>query len=149
MHFPSLLRSMQCSSNVPPVLLDVNQPSQAPNQRQQPTGFFGFLRAGEFTCPSLQAFTSTMLSAPDVSVRLQCICDNLKQIPSVLVCTYTWAEQGRKFALSLLCRVTWSAVDSNLVPSSHFKMFVVMQGSLSPDHSFIIYLLLITVNSLQ
>ena len=32
------------------------------------TAFFGFLRAGEFTCPSLRAFTSTMLSASDVSV---------------------------------------------------------------------------------
>ena len=31
-------------------------------------GFFGFLRAGEFTCPSLHAFTSDMLSAQDISV---------------------------------------------------------------------------------
>ena len=34
---PSLLRNMQHSGNVPPVLLDVNQPSQAPNQHQHPT----------------------------------------------------------------------------------------------------------------
>ena len=32
------------------------------------TGFFGFLRAGEFTCPSLQAFAPDMLSPQDVSV---------------------------------------------------------------------------------
>ena len=31
-------------------------------------GFFGFLRAGEFTCPSLEAYSSTMLSARDVAV---------------------------------------------------------------------------------
>ena len=32
------------------------------------TGFFVFLRAGEFTCPSLQAFAPDMLSPQDVSV---------------------------------------------------------------------------------
>ena len=32
------------------------------------TGFFGFLRAGEFTCPSVQAFRPDMLSPRDVSV---------------------------------------------------------------------------------
>ena len=31
-------------------------------------GFFGFLRAGEFTCPSWQAYTSEMLSPRDVTV---------------------------------------------------------------------------------
>ena len=32
------------------------------------TGFFGFMRAGEFTCPSLRAFRPDMLSPRDVSV---------------------------------------------------------------------------------
>ena len=32
------------------------------------TGFFGFLRSGEFTCQSHRAFRSTMLSPQDVSV---------------------------------------------------------------------------------
>ena len=32
------------------------------------TGFFGFMRAGEFTCPSLSAFRSYMLSPRDVTV---------------------------------------------------------------------------------
>lgn len=32
------------------------------------TAFFGFLRAGEFTCPSLQAYRPPMLSVDDVSV---------------------------------------------------------------------------------
>ena len=31
-------------------------------------GFFGFMRAGEFTCPSLQAYTPAMLCPADVSV---------------------------------------------------------------------------------
>ena len=31
-------------------------------------GFFGFLRAGEFTCPSWQAYTTEMLSPRDVTV---------------------------------------------------------------------------------
>ena len=31
-------------------------------------GFFGFLRAGEFTCPSLTAYTPDMLSPADISV---------------------------------------------------------------------------------
>ena len=31
-------------------------------------GFFGFMRAGEFTCPSLQAFNSRRLGVQDVSV---------------------------------------------------------------------------------
>ena len=31
-------------------------------------GFFGFMQAGEFTCPSLQAFNSNMLGANYVSV---------------------------------------------------------------------------------
>ncbi len=31
-------------------------------------GFFGFLRAGEFTCPSQSAFTTSMLQVCDVSV---------------------------------------------------------------------------------
>lgn len=31
-------------------------------------GFFGFMRAGEFTCPSLEAFSPDMLSPQDVSV---------------------------------------------------------------------------------
>ena len=31
-------------------------------------GFFGFMRAGEFTCPSMEAYTSDMLSPGDVSV---------------------------------------------------------------------------------
>ena len=32
------------------------------------TGFFGFLRAGEFTCPSIRAFTQNMIGPQDVSV---------------------------------------------------------------------------------
>ena len=32
------------------------------------TGFFGFMRAGEFTCPSWRAFTADMLCHQDVSV---------------------------------------------------------------------------------
>ena len=32
------------------------------------TGFFGFMRAGEFTCQSLQAFTPQMLVPQDISV---------------------------------------------------------------------------------
>ena len=32
------------------------------------TGFFGFMRAGEFTCQSLQAFTPQMLGPQDISV---------------------------------------------------------------------------------
>ena len=32
------------------------------------TGFFGFMRAGEFTCSSMQAFSDEMLSPKDVSV---------------------------------------------------------------------------------
>jgi hypothetical protein len=32
------------------------------------TGFFGFLRAGEFTCPSREAFAEHMLSPRDVAV---------------------------------------------------------------------------------
>ena len=31
-------------------------------------GFFGFMRAGEFTCPSLQAFTPNMLAVRDIQV---------------------------------------------------------------------------------
>ena len=31
-------------------------------------GFFGFLRAGEFTCPSSAAFTQEMLTVEDVAV---------------------------------------------------------------------------------
>ena len=31
-------------------------------------GFFGFLRAGEFTCPSAAAFTQDMLTVEDVAV---------------------------------------------------------------------------------
>ena len=31
-------------------------------------GFFGFMRAGEFTCPSLAAFSESMLSPSDVRV---------------------------------------------------------------------------------
>ena len=31
-------------------------------------GFFGFMRSGEFTCPSVDAFTPDMLSADDVAV---------------------------------------------------------------------------------
>ena len=31
-------------------------------------GFFGFMRSGEFTCPSLPAFTADMLSSQDVAV---------------------------------------------------------------------------------
>ena len=32
------------------------------------TGFFGFLWAGEFTCPSRRAYNSDMLSPRDISV---------------------------------------------------------------------------------
>ena len=32
------------------------------------TAYFGFMRAGEFTCPSLQSFTPRMLCPADVSV---------------------------------------------------------------------------------
>ena len=32
------------------------------------TGFFGLMQAGEFTCPSRQAFTTDMLSLSDVTV---------------------------------------------------------------------------------
>ena len=32
------------------------------------TGFFGFLRSGEFTCPSMNAYSNLMLSADDVRV---------------------------------------------------------------------------------
>ena len=31
-------------------------------------GFFGFMRAGEFTCPSLDAFSPLMLSAADIAI---------------------------------------------------------------------------------
>ena len=31
-------------------------------------GFFGFMRSGEFTCPSLEAFTPDMLSPGDIAV---------------------------------------------------------------------------------
>ena len=31
-------------------------------------GFFGFMRSGEFTCPSMSAFTSDMLTAQDILV---------------------------------------------------------------------------------
>ena len=39
--------------------------------------FFGFMRAGEFTCPSLRAYTPTMLCPADVSV-------DSHQVPSVV-----------------------------------------------------------------
>ena len=31
-------------------------------------GFLGFMRLGEFTCPSMSTFTSDMLTAQDISV---------------------------------------------------------------------------------
>ena len=49
------------------------------------TGFFGFMHAGEFTCPSLQAFRSDMLCPQDVSV-------DSHDSPSVVLIRLRWSK---------------------------------------------------------
>ena len=61
---PSILRRLHSVWSTPPVTFN-NRMLWAASC----LGFFGFLRAGEFTCPSLAAFSSDMLAVQDVSVN--------------------------------------------------------------------------------
>lgn len=99
-------------------------------------GFFAFLRAGEFTCTSKEAFTAQMLSPEDVAVNSHTTPTHLavhlrqsKTDPfSAGTTVYTWVLQERSCVRLLPCWHTWPSGLPHLARCSCLRMARLSPG---------------------
>ena len=93
--------------------------------------FLGFMHSGEFTCPSLQAFTSDMLSSQDVAV-------DSHTSPSHLV-VHQHRSKNDHFGHSL-CPVSSMMRYLAILPSEPGPLFLFRDGSTLPRTKLIQWL---------